>query len=110
PRPPATSPAWCSRWTAATACGDPRVKLLRRFATAVDRLNDGIGVAITWLSLVMIAFGAYNAIARYATRYVGVGLSSNALNELQWYLFSIIFLLGAAWGLRHDVHVRVDVL
>jgi TRAP-type mannitol/chloroaromatic compound transport system permease small subunit len=41
---------------------------------------------------------------------VGVNLSTNALNELQWYLFSVIFLLGAAWGLRHDVHVRVDVL
>jgi len=86
------------------------VNLLRRAASAVDRLNDGIGSAIAWLSLVMILFGAYNALARWATRYVGVSLSSNALNELQWYLFSIVFLLGAAWGLRHDVHVRVDVL
>ena len=83
---------------------------LRRFASAIDRLNDGIGAAITWLALIMILFGAYNALARWATRYVGVNLSSNAFNELQWYLFSIIFLLGAAWGLRHDVHVRVDVL
>ena len=86
------------------------MNLLRRAATAIDRLNDAIGSAVTWLALLMVGFGAYNAIARYLTRFVGVGLSSNALNELQWYLFSIVFLLGAAWGLRHDVHVRVDVL
>ena len=86
------------------------MRLLRRGADAIDRLNDGIGKAVTWLSLFMILFGAYNAIARWATRIVGVNLSTNALNELQWYAFSIIFLLGAAWGLRHDAHVRVDVV
>lgn len=80
------------------------------FARAVDRLNDAIGDVIRWLALAMVVIGAYNAIARYATRYLEATLSSNALNELQWYLFSIIFLLGAAYGLRHDVHVRVDVL
>ena len=84
--------------------------LLRRCAAAIDRLNDRIGSAIIWLALVMILFGAYNALARWATRFAGTSLSSNALNELQWYLFSVIFLLGAAWGLRHDVHVRVDVV
>ena len=86
------------------------MNVLRRVAAAIDRMNDGIGTAVTWLSLLMIGFGAYNAVARYATRFAGLSLSSNALNELQWYLFSVIFLLGAAWGLRHDVHVRVDVL
>lgn len=83
---------------------------LLTFAGAVDRLNDAIGGFIRWLALVMVVIGAYNALARYATRFFEVSLSSNALNELQWYLFSIIFLLGAAYGLRHDVHVRVDVL
>ena len=89
---------------------DRLMKLLHRAADAVDRVNDAMGSAIAWLTLLMILFGAYNAVARWGTRYVGVSLSSNALNELQWYLFSIIFLLGAAWGLRHNVHVRVDVL
>ena len=86
------------------------MRLVRRAADAVDRMNDRIGGLITWLSLFMILFGAYNAIARWLTRLVGFNLSSNAFNELQWYMFSVIFLLGAAWGLRHDVHVRVDVL
>lgn len=84
--------------------------LLRRISAAVDALNDRIGTAIRWLALVMVLLGAYNAIARYLTRYTGLSLASNAFTELQWYLFSLIFLLGAAYGLRHDVHVRVDVL
>lgn len=86
------------------------MRILQNFARAVDRLNDGLGRALRWLALVMVLMGAYNAVARYLTRYAGVSLSSNALNELQWYLFSLIFLLGAAYGLKHDVHVRVDVL
>lgn len=83
---------------------------LRRFSAAVDGLNDRIGAAIRWLALLMVLLGAYNAIARYLTKFTGVTLASNAFTELQWYFFSLIFLLGAAYGLRHDVHVRVDVL
>lgn len=83
---------------------------LRRISAAIDRLNDRIGSAIQWLALVMVIIGAFNAIARYATRFTGVSLSSNAYLELQWYLFSLIFLMGAAYGLNHDYHVRVDVL
>ena len=41
---------------------------------------------------------------------MGLSLNLTPTTELQWYLFSLIFLLGAAYGLRHDVHVRVDVL
>lgn len=84
--------------------------LSRRFVHGIDGINDRLGAVLRWLALVMVLVGAYNAVARYASRYAGAQLSSNALNELQWYLFSAIFLLGAAYGLRHDVHVRVDVL
>jgi len=83
---------------------------LRRFSAAIDSLNDRIGTTIRWLALIMVLVGAFNAIARYATRYTGVALSSNAYLDLQWYFFSLIFLLGAAYGLNRDVHVRVDVL
>lgn len=86
------------------------MRITRRFAHGVDRINEGLGGVLRWLALVMVLVGAYNAVARYASRYIGMQLSSNALNELQWYLFSAIFLLGAAYGLRKDVHVRVDVL
>jgi TRAP-type mannitol/chloroaromatic compound transport system permease small subunit len=76
----------------------------------VDRLSDVIGRTASWLALVMVLVGAFNAIARYLGRYMGVQLSSNSWLELQWYLFSLLFLLGAAHALRHDAHVRVDVL
>jgi TRAP-type mannitol/chloroaromatic compound transport system permease small subunit len=80
------------------------------FARAIDRLNDGVYAAIKWLTLAMIVVGAFNAIARYFTRYTGVPLASNAYFDLQWYMFSLIFLLGAAYGLNRDAHVRVDVV
>lgn len=83
---------------------------LLRLSAAIDRLNDRIGSAIQWLTLVMVVIGAFNAIARYVGRYTSVSLSSNAYLELQWYLFSLVFLMGAAYGLNHDYHVRVDVL
>jgi TRAP-type mannitol/chloroaromatic compound transport system permease small subunit len=58
----------------------------------------------------MVLLGAFNAVARYLGRFVGRSLSSNAYLEAQWYLFSLIFLLGAAYALQRDAHVRVDVL
>jgi TRAP-type mannitol/chloroaromatic compound transport system permease small subunit len=80
-----------------------------RLARSIDRLNDWIYAAIRWLVLAMIVVGAYNALARYANRWTDVQLAPNALFDLQWYMFSLVFLLGAAYGLNHDVHVRVDV-
>ena len=79
-------------------------------AKTIDRITDWIGRAASWLVVFMVAIGAYNAVARYMGRFFGVNLSSNLYLELQWYLFSILFLLGAGYGLRHNVHVRVDVL
>jgi TRAP-type mannitol/chloroaromatic compound transport system permease small subunit len=84
--------------------------MLLHLAGLIDRLNDGVYALIRWLTLAMILLGAYNALARYATRWTGVPLITNAHFELQWYMFSLIFLLGAAYALRHDVHVRVDVV
>ena len=83
---------------------------LLRLARGINRLNNAVYGMIHWLTLAMILVGAFNALARYLTRYTGVSLASNALFDAQWYMFSLIFLLGAAYGLRHNVHVRVDVL
>lgn len=81
-----------------------------RIADAIDSLNGMIGRGVSWLVLLMVLIGAFNAVARYAGRYIGLNLSSNIYLELQWYLFSLVFLLGAAYALREDSHVRVDVL
>lgn len=80
-----------------------------RIARAIDRVTGWIGGAVAWLALAMVLIGAFNALARYSGRFLGISLSSNAYLELQWYLFSLLFLLGGAWVLREDAHVRVDV-
>ncbi len=85
------------------------MRLWLRVATQIDRLNERIGRFVYWLALVMVLLGAYNALARYIDRFTGWGMSSNTYIELQWYLFSVLFLLGAAYTLKHDKHVRVDV-
>jgi TRAP-type mannitol/chloroaromatic compound transport system permease small subunit len=77
---------------------------------AIDRVSELAGGAVLWLVGVMVLVGAFNALARYTSRWTGVNLSSNAYIELQWYLFSLVFLLGASYALKHDAHVRVDVL
>jgi TRAP-type mannitol/chloroaromatic compound transport system permease small subunit len=58
----------------------------------------------------MVAAGALGAVLRYLARPLGIAPALNALADLQWMLFSAVFLLGAAWALSTDAHVRVDVL
>ena len=76
-----------------------------RFAGAIDALNESVGRAVKWLVLVATLVSATNASLRY-----GFDLSSNAWLELQWYLFALIFLLGAGYTLKHNGHVRIDLL
>lgn len=83
--------------------------MLLRIADGIDRFQERFGRVLVWLSLLMVLVGALNAVARYTDRFTGFGLSSNMWLELQWYLFSMLFLLGAAWTLKEDAHVRVDV-
>ena len=84
--------------------------ILRKFSSVVDGVNDRIGVVIRWLALLMVLIGAVSAIVRYFGRSLQWTLNLTPATEAQWYLFSLIFLLGAAYGLNHDVHVRVDVM
>jgi TRAP-type mannitol/chloroaromatic compound transport system permease small subunit len=73
-------------------------------------MSDVVGRATSWLVLAMVLLAAFNAIARYLGRFLGVNLSSNAYLEAQWYIFSLIFLLCGGWALLRESHVRVDVL
>lgn len=81
------------------------MRRLLQLCTLVDRLNRAVARGVAWLLLLMVLVGAGNAVSRYA-----FALPSNALLELQWYLFSLAFLLGAPYALRRSDHVRVDVL
>ena len=87
-----------------------RMQFLRKTSAAIDGLNDAIGVTIRWLTLIMVLIGAVGAVLRYFSRGLGLSMNLTPLVEGQWYAFAIIFLLGAAYGLNKDVHVRVDVM
>lgn len=80
-----------------------------RIASAIDRLNDLVGRAVAWLALGMVLVGSYNALVRFVDRGIGTSLSSNTWLEAQWYMFAALFLFAAAWTLRQNAHVRVDV-
>lgn len=86
------------------------MKALLRLTRAVDAFNAHVGRMAAWMTLAMVLVGAGNALARYSDRFTGLGLTSNAWIEAQWYLFSLVFLYGAPWALRTGAHVRVDVL
>jgi len=86
------------------------VRSLLKVAHGIDRLSELLGKVSIYLILVLLAVGFYNVVARYIGRFIGQNLSSNRLLEVQWYLYSIIFLLIFAYNLKHDVNVRVDIL
>ncbi|MCZ7592015.1 MAG: TRAP transporter small permease subunit [Kiritimatiellae bacterium] len=81
-----------------------------RWLRIIDRINLALGRGVGVLVIAVALVGAGNAILRYAGRFTSSSLTSNSWLELQWYLFSLIFLLGAAVTLREDAHVRVDVM
>lgn len=71
----------------------------------IGALNERVGRAVQWLVLVAVLVSAGNALVRYA-----FNLSSNGWLEIQWYLFSAIFLFCGGYALLHDQHVRIDVI
>lgn len=79
-------------------------KLLNGGVSAINRLNDWIGYGVSWLTTVLVVVVCADVLMRYC-----FGNSQVAVQELQWHLFAVIFLLGSAYTLRHDKHVRVDV-
>lgn len=78
---------------------------LLAFSRAVDWVNSRIGKAMYWMVLVAVLISAGNAIVRY-----GLNTSSNAWLEMQWYIFSAIFLLCAAYTLLDNQHIRIDII
>lgn len=86
------------------------ITILLPVARAIDLLNEWIGRITSWLVLLMVAVGAWNVLGRYLGKIIGSNLTSNSLIEIQWYLFDAVFLFGAAYALKYNEHVRVDIL
>jgi len=81
------------------------VNALLAFSRAVDAISERVGHSVYWLVLVAVLISTVNAIVRKVFNW-----SSNSLLEIQWYLFSAVFLLCAGYTLLRNEHVRIDVI
>ena len=79
--------------------------LLLRLSRGIDRFSVLVGRAVYWLILASILVSAANATSRKL-----FNATSNGWLELQWYLFGAAFLLGAAYTLRRNQHIRIDIV
>ncbi|WP_323041451.1 TRAP transporter small permease subunit [Gemmobacter sp.] len=78
---------------------------LLALSRGIDRLNEIIGKTVMWAILVAILISAANALVRKI-----FSTSSNAWLEAQWYLFGASFLLAAAFTLKQNEHIRIDIV
>lgn len=89
----------------ATLVFDRRMRVLIGISTAIDAVNEFIGKWVSWLILASILVSAGNASIRKI-----FDTSSNAWLELQWYLFGAAFLAAAAYTLKQNEHIRIDIV
>ena len=76
-----------------------------KLSRGVDWMNDRLGHGLMWLILAAVLISAGNAIVRKA-----FDMSSNALLEIQWYLFATVFMLGSGFAFLKNAHVRIDFI
>ena len=77
---------------------------MSEFARRLELVNEWIGRGVAWLTLIMVIVTFSVVVLRY-----GFNLGSIALQESIIYLHALNFMLGAAFTLKHDAHVRVDI-
>lgn len=79
--------------------------LLESIAKTIDSFTERLGASVAWIALALTLLTAYDTLARYLFHS-----GSIAMQELEWHLFSALFLLSAGYALKSDAHVRVDIL
>lgn len=77
---------------------------LERLAGRLESLSEISGRLVAWLILALVLLVGYDVTMRYLFQSGSV-----ALQELEWHLFALIFLIGAAYTFKHDDHVRLDL-
>ncbi|MCG8335994.1 MAG: TRAP transporter small permease subunit [Proteobacteria bacterium] len=80
------------------------MKVLKQISHLIDELNEKVGIFVSWITGVLVLIIVFDVIMRYAFNETFV-----FVQELEWHVFSFIFLIGAGYTLKHDQHVRVDV-
>lgn len=81
------------------------MRTVLKLSALIDRVSGTIGRVADYMVLFCCLISAGNALSRYLFSY-----SSNALLEVQWYLFGFVVLMGASSTLQRNEHVRVDLL
>jgi TRAP-type mannitol/chloroaromatic compound transport system permease small subunit len=77
---------------------------MRKLVRIFDALSEYSGRAVSWLCGALVVLICYDVLLRYVANETAIWFQ-----ELEWHLFSLIFLIGASYTLKHDGHVRVDV-
>lgn len=80
------------------------MELIAGFVRGVDRLNEHIGRAVSWLTLLMVLTTFFVAVMRYGFSWGRVWLQESYV-----WMHGIVFMLAAGYTLLHDGHVRVDI-
>ncbi len=75
-----------------------------RFITVVDKINDWVGKSVSWLSLLLVLLVCFDVARRFLLNRTDAWIM-----EVQWHMFGMIFLLGAAYTFKESKHVRVDL-
>ncbi len=78
---------------------------LLQISKIIDAITERIGKMVMWLILAAVVISAGNAIMRKA-----FDIGSNAYLEIQWYLFSAVFMLGSGYVFLRNAHVRIDFI
>jgi TRAP-type mannitol/chloroaromatic compound transport system permease small subunit len=81
------------------------VHALLAVSRIIDSINSRLGKWVSWLILIVVIISAANAVSRKL-----LGLSSNAWLELQWIMFSVIFMVCSPWTLMSNEHIRIDIV
>jgi TRAP-type mannitol/chloroaromatic compound transport system permease small subunit len=84
---------------------DNLLKALLSVSRAIDALNTRLGRWLAWLIFAAVVVSSVNAVVRKT-----FDMSSNAWLELQWVLFSAVFLLCSPWTLLSNEHIRIDIV
>ncbi|MCS7056394.1 MAG: TRAP transporter small permease subunit, partial [Thermoflexales bacterium] len=84
------------------------MKTLLRISSVIGLITDRLSGLISIIVVLAILAGFLNAALRYSGQAVQRTLISNELIQTQWYLFSLLFLIGFPYLLKHNVNVRVD--
>lgn len=78
--------------------------LLQNFSRVINKLNEQVGRSTSWLTAILVLVVCFDVVARKLFNFSKIWIM-----DVEWHLFSLIFLLSAGFALKHNKHVRVDL-